>query len=38
MKTTAGWFIKVEAYYGQSRAKIKLNITRSGQLLGRDFD
>jgi hypothetical protein len=29
---------KVEAYYGESRAKIKLKITRGGQLLGRDFD
>jgi len=29
---------KVEAYYGRSRAKIKLKITRGGQLLGRDFD
>jgi hypothetical protein len=29
---------KVKAYYGQSGAKIKLKITRSGQLLGRDFD
>jgi hypothetical protein len=29
---------KVEAYYGESRAKIKLKITRGGQVLGRDFD
>ena len=29
---------KVEAYYGQSRAKIKLKISRTGQLLGRDCD
>ena len=29
---------KVEAYYGASSAKIKLKITRGGEVIGRDFD
>jgi hypothetical protein len=29
---------KVEAYYGQSDAKVKLKITRGGEVVGRDYD
>ena len=29
---------KVEGYYGASSAKIKLKITRDGEVIGRDFD
>lgn len=29
---------KVEAYYGQSNAKVKLKITRGGEVVGRDYD